>query len=80
MRELNQAYGTRNSDFVLGTAPWTMDAIFLARRLVENANAVQESPLILLALDWAKAFDSICPRALIEGLKRVGVPLKMLNV
>ena len=58
-----------------------MDAIFLARGLVEkNANALQESPLILLALDWAKAFDSICPQALVESLKRFGVTLKMLHV
>ena len=56
----------------------TMDAIFLARRLVD-ANALQRNPLILLALDWAKAFDSICQVALRNSLERFGLPAKFLE-
>ena len=58
----------------------TMDAIFLARRLIEESNALQNKPLLMLALDWAKAFDSICPDALCESLERFGIPSKFLQV
>ena len=35
------------------------DALFIARRKVENAWAQKNGNLLILALDWAKAFDSI---------------------
>ena len=57
-----------------------MDAIFLARRLAEQANALQDNPLTLLALDWTKAFDSICPAALCSSLERFGLPVKVLEM
>ena len=33
-----------------------------------------------LALDWAKAFDSICPEAMTRALLRFGCPPKMVNM
>jgi hypothetical protein len=33
---------------------------------------------MLLALDWAKAFDSISPEALIDALRRFGIPEKFI--
>ena len=52
----------------------TLDAVFLARRIIEEANAQQDKRLVLLALDWAKAFDSISPEALCHSLWRFGLP------
>ena len=57
----------------------TADAIFLARRLLDESCASQNSPLILLALDWAKAFDSVMPDALLEALRRFGLPPEVLG-
>ena len=33
---------------------------------------------MLLALDWAKAFDSVMPDALLEALRRFGLPREVL--
>ena len=58
----------------------TFDAVFLARRIIENAVALKDRKLVLLALDWAKAFDSISPEGLLKALDRFGVPEKLLKV
>ena len=58
----------------------TRDALFLARRLIERAWESKDGKLIFLALDWAKAFDSIAPDALLTALKRFGVTSQMLSV
>ena len=52
----------------------TGDALFVARRVIENAWAKRDGKVILLALDWAKAFDSIAPAALNHALLRFGCP------
>ena len=57
----------------------TLDAVFLARRMIEEANALKDKRLVLLALDWAKAFDSISPEALCHSLKRFGLPEEFLR-
>ena len=58
----------------------TLDAVFLARRAIEDANAIKDKTLMMLALDWAKAFDCISPQALIKALARFGLPEKILAV
>eukprot|EP00973_Karenia_brevis_P029025 4003499-Karenia_brevis.AAC.1 len=60
----------------------TRDAIFIARRMIEQCYNSRDKKLIFLALDWSKAFDSIDPTALIQSLRRFGVPepyLEMIN-
>jgi len=52
----------------------TEDAIFLARRRIELARAQRNGHICLLALDWAKAFDSINVASLLDGLRRAGLP------
>ena len=52
----------------------TVDALFMARRILEGAWAEKGGSAVLLALDWAKAFDSIRPDALLTALRRFGVP------
>ena len=54
--------------------------MFLARRLNEDGRAVKDRSLLLLALDWAKAFDSISPDRLVHALRLFGLPQKVLDV
>jgi hypothetical protein len=52
----------------------TTDAIFAARRRIELAMAHKFGRVSILALDWQRAFDCICPEALVVALRRFGVP------
>ena len=54
----------------------TADALFIARRLIEDAQEAKSGALILLARDWAKAFDSISPDSNMLALTRFGAPDK----
>ena len=56
------------------------DASFVLRRKIDFAWAQREGKLLVLALDWKKCFDAINIEALIVGLRRFGVPSKMLNL
>ena len=58
----------------------TDDAIFVARRRVETANAQRNGRLSLLALDWRKAFDSLNVSSLLDALRRYGLPQPMLDM
>ena len=52
----------------------TSDALFLARRLIEEACESKGGSAVLLALDWAIAFYSLDPSALKRALVRFGIP------
>ena len=54
----------------------TADALFIVRRCLETVWNSQGQSKILVALDWAKAFDSISPDGLLEALARFGLPGK----
>ena len=56
------------------------DALFIARRKVENAWARKNGNLLLLALDWAKVFDSISPAGLVNAMSRFGIPYHFCSV
>jgi len=58
----------------------TADAIFLVRRLLERTWAGKSGRLVLLALNWAKAFDSVSPESLCLSLERFGVPTHFTQV
>ena len=58
----------------------TADAILLARRLLEQANQRKDGKICMVALDWAKAFDSISPDRLLFSLRRFGIPEHMVGV
>ena len=58
----------------------TNDAIFVVRRLIDQALAQRSGKVAMLALDWAKAFDSINVEALLTALARFGVPGKVLRI
>ena len=52
----------------------TAEALFILRRLLEQAWETDDGAISLLALDWAKAFDSISPEGLVKALERFGIP------
>ena len=56
------------------------DALFISRRKVENAWARKNGNLLLLALDWAKVFDSISPTSLVNAMSRFGIPYHFCSV
>ena len=42
----------------------TSDALCMIRRLMDNAIESTNKSLLILAFDWSRAFDSICPVSL----------------
>ena len=56
------------------------DALHLIRQLMDNTLATKDDPLIIVALDWAKAFDKITHEALYLSLRRLGIPAKLINM
>ena len=63
----------RESAFGFRARRSTGDAIFIAKRLIENTLAKKEGVLSLVLLDWAKAFDRIKPSAMLQALTRFGI-------
>ena len=57
----------------------TEDAIYTARRRIELALAQRNGQLSLLALDWAKAFDSVNVDSMLDALRRFGVPANFIG-
>ena len=58
----------------------TNDALFVARRCLERAWSAKDGKIVFLALDWAKAFDSVSPAMLAVALKRFGIPKKFIDM
>ena len=58
----------------------TEDAIFMARRRIEIARAQRKGRIKLVALDWAKAFDSLNVISLLDTFRRFGEFLQMIEV
>lgn len=57
----------------------TSNALFIARRLQDIAESSKE-PLILMLLDWEKAFDKVYHDELLGALRRMNVPDDMINM
>ena len=68
------------SQFGFRSGCGTQDAIFIARRLIEQCHNNQNQSRVFLALDWAKAFDSIDPKCLVQALRRYGIPQHYLDI
>ena len=58
----------------------TSDALLLARRLIHQSIATKDGAIVLLALDWTKAFDSISPDSLFNALYRFDLPNHFVNI
>ena len=57
----------------------TADALYVARRHIELACAQRHGQVSLLALDWAKAFDSVHVGRLLQCLRRFGITGRILD-
>jgi len=68
------------SQFGFRSGTGTADALFIARRLIDRAIERKDGRLLLLALDWAKAFDSIAPESLCRALTRFGLPAAFVSM
>jgi hypothetical protein len=64
----------RSTQFGFRSKTGTADALFVARRLLDRAWAEMDGSLLMLLLDWAKAFDRIDPAAMVVALTRFGLP------
>ena len=69
--------GIWHTQFGFRSQRGTVDAIFVARRLLEQTLAHKDEQLVFLALDWSKAFDSVDPDRLSHALFRFGVPPRL---
>ena len=58
----------------------TVQAISIARRIIDAAYSSKHPGVIAILLDWAKAFDRIKPDALVTALERFGLPAPMLHM
>ena len=58
----------------------TEQALHCARRAIDLAASQQLGTLSLLALDWARAFDSISCDGLLNALARFGLPNRLLEI
>ena len=57
-----------------------MDALMVVRRLIDAANEEQRTGLIMVFLDWAKAFDRLKPDTLVVALRRFGLPEQFVQM
>ena len=58
----------------------TADAIFLIRRLIDNAERSNKQELHMLLLDWEKAFDKLTHAALFISMEKMNIDTKLINL
>ena len=52
----------------------------LVRRMIDVAHNSSDDGIMVLMLDWAKAFDRINPAAMCRALRRFGLPPDMVEM
>ena len=70
----------RQNQFGFRAGHSTVQALFLAQRLIDQALASKNGTLSVLLLDWSKAFDRIHAEAMIIALQRFGITGRMLDI
>ena len=70
----------RNSQFGFRPRRGTADALMLVRRMIDAALSNNSGGLVLLLLDWAKAFDRLKPECLCAALVRFGLPPPIVDM
>ena len=58
----------------------TSDALFLARRLIDATLEDKHGALLILLLDWSKAFDRINPDGLLHAFREFQIPAAMIDM
>ena len=56
------------------------DALMIVRRMIDAASEAKEDGLLMVFLDWAKAFDRIKSDSLVKALERFGLPSKVVQL
>ena len=56
------------------------DTLMLVRRMIDAATEAKEDGLLMVFLDWAKAFDRIKSYSLVKALERFGLPSKVVQL
>lgn len=80
LRSSSIDYKLLHSQFGFKRGAKVSDAIFVARRFIDKAFAEKDGRLVLLALDWAKAFDAIMPEPMFTALSRFGLPTQFIKM
>ena len=80
LKDAGAEHRIQESQYGFKSGTGTRDAIFFVRRLLDACATGKNQQLMLLALDWAKAFDSVSPAALAKALSRFGVPNHFVTV
>jgi len=70
----------RQSQFGFRKQRSTTDAIFIVQRLIDNTLASKSGRLSMVFLDWSKAFDKVSHPALLQSLRRFGIPESMVEL
>ena len=70
----------RDTQYGFKSGCGTADALLAARCMMDAAWATKDGSMMMLALDWAKAFDSVSPAALCHALIRFGVPTDFVDM
>ena len=68
LKEAGAEARVRKSQFGFVSGKGTIDALFVARRIVETGWALADGKVMLLLLDWSTAFDKVDPAALVYVL------------
>ena len=68
------------SQFGFRSGRSTLEAVFVLRRRIDVAWAQKSGQSLIMALDWAKAFDAIDPQAMLAALHRFGLPSHVLEI
>ena len=58
----------------------TADALMVVRRMIDAAHQSNNNPLVLVLLDWAKAFDRIKIKCMLSALTRFGLPREYVDM
>eukprot|EP00959_Pyramimonas_sp_CCMP1952_P244280 5106286-Pyramimonas_sp.AAC.1 len=69
----------RSSQFGFRPGRGTADALMLIRRIIDAAHSSRNDGIVLLLLDWAKAFDRSKPGCLCKALEIFGLPSPMVQ-
>jgi len=70
----------RDSQYGFRPGRGTADALMLVRRMIDAAHVNNSGGMLLLMLDWAKAFDRVKPDIMCGALHRFGLPVEMVNM
>lgn len=70
---------TRPTQFGFKQKCGTNDALFVARRVMEEIWGMRDGKGVFVAFGSAKQFDSISPEAMVRALKLFGCPSKLVE-